>query len=268
MYSLLNGPVRILQVPMVDSPNLNVDLSNFLCNTSSTDLLHDVIIRVKTIGMPDVDIASHLFVLASRSSFLSRLIASKYDKKAKKVENTSILFVENVHLNIFEDCVEFLYSGQLPSPNVESPLFEVDLIDLGLPLFYWEGGKPFRPVATSPPRNKLKVKNKQCSRFSLLHQLLSALEVQNVVYPIFTESRTDSSDDETDKSNFIPHQHVGFSLSSLSYLCDCVVVCSNGAKFNAHKCMLAARVPYFSGMLFSPWINTKDEMPFLKVCFT
>ena len=255
---------------MIGPPNLNSDLSDFYRNTFDSDLVHDVIIRIRRGGAPDTDIAAHLFLLASRSRFLFRIITSRFDRKAKshpESQNPPILVVENVYSEIFKDCIEFLYSGQLPNPEVEAPLVEQNYADLGLPVFYWDDLNQSRMVAKSPTRTKQKGKSRsfELNRMSLLHRLLSKLDVQNIKYPIMKESVADLSDSETEKPESIPHQHIGFSSTSLPYLYDCIISCSNGAKYSAHKCLLAARIPYFAGMLFSPWINKDDETPLLKV---
>jgi len=254
---------------MIDLPNLNHDLSDFFQNTFDTDLIHDVVIRIRRSGVSDIDIAAHLFVLASRSRFLSRIIASRFDKKAKnkETENVPVLIVENVYPNIFKDCIEFLYSGQLQRTDIESPLVDQNYVDLGFPVFCWEGLKQSRVIAKSPTRNKQKGKNRpsEVNRMSLLHRLISELEVQNIKYPITSEPISELSDSDTEKSEFIPRQHIGFRSTSLQYLYDCMIACSNGAKYSAHKCILAARIPYFAGMLFSPWINKGDGTPVLKV---
>ena len=235
---------------------------NFLRNSSDSDLLHDVKIRIKRSGFPDTVVAAHLFILASRSRYLSRLIATKHkqlkDKNQTITKNCPDLIMENVHPEILQDCFEYIYSGKMAT-------YQEDLIskdhfhDLGPPVIYWDGAertKALKSAAQAKLQNK--GKKTEITRQFLLNSLIAKLDVHNVAVTELKTKRNSESD------NSVSDPNCGLEPTSLPHLYDCVIRC-NSVSYSAHKCILAARIPYFSGMLFSPWLNLETDITVLKV---
>ena len=228
-------------------------MADFLTQISETDLLHDVIIRVKRPGEADSTFAAHLFVLVSRSKHLGRLVSAWCDQQVKvqDTEQWPDILVENVYPEVMKDCLEFLYSGQYANPTADG---SSELQDLGPPIVYLYGSN--RPEVTEKEKSKYR---KISSRRSLLNRLLSKLAAG-----ISKQSSRSALDDEVKSSK---QQHSTLSPSSYSRLYDCVIECNNAETFQAHQCILAARIPYFAGMLFSPWIEREGKRTRLKVCY-
>ena len=221
---------------------------------------------------------AHLFVLSSRSKYFSQLIQEESEKRqyyyisddSDDVEDSDDaedddnkifevtywpeLIVENIHPEIFREFLFFLYSNK--SAILESDASSLDDVmeNLGSVSVYWSGSKR--------PRSKSKQKLSKVDRQSLLKALLTEFEVKHYV-PVLNACDSDDSDSCSTLPE--PSSRVGFSPFTFPHLYDCVVECSDEVTFNAHKCILAARIPYFSGMLSSSWLLVDEEIPTLKV---
>lgn len=228
-------------------------------------MIHDVQIRVKRYQQSDVYFPAHLFILASRSKYLAKLILDQYEERRADADCDSDdeyesdpwpdLIIENVYSEIFEEFLSFLYSNQSSILEDNNSSNDELINSLGSVSVYWEGSNKAK-------QSKNKKKLGKTDRKSLLKGLLTHMEV---IYQTPLAGARDSNDSDSDSNLPEPRQRPVFSPFTLIHLYDCAVECCDSISFNAHKCLLAARIPYFAAMLFSPWIQVDQKIAALKV---
>ncbi|XP_078481470.1 inhibitor of Bruton tyrosine kinase [Ciona intestinalis] len=248
-YSLLQSkPSNFLtQIPVVDAADISEEMKMLFESSDASDLLHDIVIHVRRDGKPDVLFPTHKFILASRSLLLSKLILSRIPSsdEASLDSEKDKLIVEGIHPKIFMNILSIIYTG---SCEMLQPGSKVDdrYPDSGRVKIFWSDNTT---SAMEIPTKSNQVKVECFTLLKILSNLFGIRDLSNEVFSLHgIRDGVISSKKSGKKLHFAP--------SSLPQLTDCEIESVDGLCFQAHKCILASRIPFFHGMLSSPWIET------------
>ncbi|XP_076815770.1 inhibitor of Bruton tyrosine kinase-like [Clavelina lepadiformis] len=264
----------ITQVPTVNAEGLNEDFQCLLSSAHDDDLLHDVIIRVKKKQKPDVIFAAHQFVLATKSSCFAKLLLNRPEFSAENVAHLQIsdrstphLIIENVHSKILNNCLEFMYCGKCELLH-NGMNAKDQLPDLGKIKIYWEGYEPKNDHSLNAciglKTNNGKQFPGETDVLTLFKRLAMRLEIRGLEEKFFN-NLTFVKDLLVMNNDSLKVNDLILTPRTIPELYDCQVECDDEMTFSAHKCVLAARIPFFQGMLLSPWLEASGESMIAKL---
>ena len=220
--------------------------------THITDSIHDIAINIMQDKRKIKTIPAHSLVLASRSQLFSKMIIlRKDDSTAKETDNVKCLdiCVENVLPDVFSAFLEFMYSGKEPSNDSKYRVCKGKHVKVHWADEVCDFQKPVVSV-----KGKKKERYVEMEFFEVFHDYARHFGLR-------TSMR---------HNNNITPGKFSFDHDSFPELFDCEVECDDGILFSSHKCLLAARIPYFQGMLESYWMETAmgrgEGLSRLKVC--
>nr|CAB3255180.1 inhibitor of Bruton tyrosine kinase [Phallusia mammillata] len=249
----------VTNVPFVTASELSEHLGALLKDANDRDILHDIIIRVKRKDKPDVTYPAHSYILASRSSLFYKLLLSEVTSG----EDCGEIVIENVYPKIAKNLLQLIYTGtcEMLQSNQQ---FNEELVELGLCKVYCgTNEKCFDGDITSTKFGK-KEENSKVNSITLLRNVAVKLGIFGIKE---TVDKLVVHDGKIVKTASLP----SFTLNRMLHpnLFDCVIECDDGQTFQAHRCVLCARAPFFQGMLLSPWMESSNmkigECAHLKV---
>lgn len=233
------------------------------------DILHDAVFKVGAKHFP-----AHMFIIASSSDYLYKLY-----KETSTNEHKPTIILENVHPEVFERIIRFMYTGtcdvaelgpcglkirkedliggnKKEKENVEN---EADLIDNPAEISAFEvykkqdkkkGGK--RRSTETPPRTHL-----YCDPIKLVQATAKRLQVMGLHKLLDKFYYRDGNVCLKESATYSKNVPLTWDRESHSELVDTNVMSKDGILTPAHKCILAARLEYFHGMFMHSWTESK-----------
>ncbi|XP_046969920.1 inhibitor of Bruton tyrosine kinase [Vanessa cardui] len=263
----------LTSLPDLSPSSLTKHMECLLETAAEDDILHDVIFKVGAKHFP-----AHIFIIASSSDYLYKLYQETSTKEHKPIIN-----LENVHPEVFERIIRFMYTGTCDVAELgacglkirkedligaskkgkedEGKEIEIDtdLIENPAEISAFEvykntekkRGNRRRNIET-PPRTHLfcdpiKLVQATAKRLQVmaLHKLLDKFYYRDGVVCL--------KESATHTKNCPPT----WDRESYSELVDTNVCSKDGVLISAHKCILAARLEYFHGMFMHSWTESK-----------
>ncbi|XP_037294950.1 inhibitor of Bruton tyrosine kinase isoform X1 [Manduca sexta] len=257
-------------LPELSPSSLAKHMESLRETATEDDILHDVVFKVGT-----KHFSAHMYIVASSSEHLYKL----YQEKQKVQGDKPIITLENVHPEVFERILKFMYTGTCDvaelgpcglkirkedliatgKKETETVEVEMELIENPLEVSAFEvyrdsrrarGGRKARSADT-PPRathcDPVKLVQAGAKRLQVmaLHKLLDKF--------YYRDGRVHLKESAT----FTKNPPIYWNREAYPELVDTNVCSKDGMLISAHKCILAARLEYFNGMFMHSWTESK-----------
>lgn len=259
---------RFVQVPLVNETCSSEHFRLLLKSASEADRLHDVVLRVVGGSKPNVSFACHKFMLISRCQLFSKLFLSPdvsqlpkdLHSNAAVPEDCSActeVVIENVHPVIMRNLLQLIYSGSCEMFETRDNGMSV-FCDMGIPRVYFRSSTY---VEEKEYEKKKVLRKATASSQDLQNSCVNLLETTAQRFGVkdakIVFQRFNCRDNRPIALSNRAQVTLNRSLSSILF--DCTVVCDDGISIEAHRCVLSARIPFFQGMLLSPWMETSEN---------
>lgn len=210
----------LLYEPSVDRSEFQKNMLQLLDNVDAADSVHDVVVRVKGNSYP-----LHRYILMSRSEYFQKL--------GSDLKLGATITIDNVSVKAFEEVVCFMYTNSCTilengdGPVVVSLSNKYSSCKGVTPSFLKEVQEASKKLGTVPLSNCL-------SKAAVKHNDISLMGVP--VLPKIKLFRNKFKD-----------------------LHDVILVSSDNVQFPSHRCILVARLEYFSCMLSLSWAESSSS---------
>lgn len=266
----------ITDVPCVSTSTLTEDFSQLLEEADEYDVIHDIIIQAGGHTWP-----AHKYILLSRSDYFNKLMAES--KKKDSLTDHQIIQINDVHPEIFEQLLNFLYTDTcsllIPGTKFDlspwtAPLQgQGDSIDRNEmenrespDIFFSKSEKEMSAFAVHQKRkstskenkdngNKAKTKNP----IKMLMDAAKKFGVKGLGKRLETVKYVNGGIELAKKHSTLPRTK--FDRHKLCDLYDVRIQSDNNTVVSCHKCVLVARLEYFHSMLASGWVETSNTSP-------
>lgn len=207
-------------------------------------------------GIADVEInlsgrlfPAHRYILASRSPYFANLFSQTGNQTLEYPGYHPVIFEEFLRY-IYTGKTELIRIGELNSPALIQLCSRPVITDENAPAFqYYSDVKANRKL-----NNPVRMLHEMAKRFEVmeLQKILSNLEV----------IRQEVMVKKGGREPWKPHIH--FNRFECPELCDVEIHCKDDRVLKGHKCILVARLDYFSNMFSTRWSGVSMQF---KVVF-
>lgn len=276
--ALQNDPVSFLSnFPQVSPSTFNENFKSFWENTYETDTIHDVVVICGKQRFP-----AHSYILATHSQYFHRILLHDtnnpnhvHNRNAWNTQNESevkCLVLSDVQPEAFQEVLSFMYTGSCKHISFRNGISHaernIDNVNGNISdLNEWEIYRNLHQqsaLSTSLEVEDTKVSEKSRKRkgknlagpSNLLQAVLSLarkLEVQTLEQALMNYKRMERTEEEMYFDLMECRENFSYCRKNLPELWDVTVTSKNGDAIRAHKCILAARLEYFSIMFGSRW---------------
>ncbi|XP_060529137.1 inhibitor of Bruton tyrosine kinase isoform X2 [Cylas formicarius] len=212
-------PYKMYEFPDIADSEISKDFLLLMELANPSDNIHDVVFQIDRSRF-----YVHRYILSSASAYLAKC-SSTYDQKP--------IVLEGYHPDIFQQLLLFIYTKRCDL------IVPGELKNLRLRNLYENVPKPAGKVEKMNPVRML---HEMAKRFEVveLQKILSNLDFQHGVIKMKVD-------------NAFRVAPLKFNRLLYPDYYDVNIVCKDGGVIEAHKCVLAARLDYFSNMFSSRW---------------
>ncbi|CAH2089704.1 unnamed protein product [Euphydryas editha] len=259
----------LTSLPDLSPSNFSKHMQCLLETAAEDDIVHDVVFKVGAKHFP-----AHMFIIASSSDYLHKLY-----KETSTNEHKPTIILENVHPEVFERIIRFMYTGTCDVAELgpcglkirkedliggnkkgkEDVDNEIDLLDNPAEISAFEvykkqdkkkGSK--RRNTETPPRTHM-----YCDPIKLVQATAKRLQVMGLHKLLEKFYYRDGNVCLKESATYSKNAPLTWDRESYPELVDTNVLSKDGILIPAHKCILAARLEYFHGMFMHSWTESK-----------
>ncbi|XP_013776392.1 inhibitor of Bruton tyrosine kinase-like [Limulus polyphemus] len=230
----------LIEIPSVLPSHMLQDMKSLLEETDSSDLIHDVVIKVA-----DREYSVHRYILASRSEF--------FRKQFQSADPLSYIFLDKIQPWNFEQVLHFIYHNTC------------DLLVDGKEVYSRNSSnqsdvKMFKNLEYTIDSD---FDPHKVSAIKVVKQKKHSKKSRNKVE---AEDLNEALSKTSDPIKCVQDTSLRLGVKTLSKrpeLYDVCLLSEDKVEFPCHRCVLVARLDYFRSMLGSGWIETNltDSLP-------
>ncbi|CAG9821108.1 unnamed protein product [Phaedon cochleariae] len=258
-------PYKTFTFPQITKSEMKHDLETLLKESDENDNIHDVIFKVRNRIFP-----AHQYIVTKKSAYFEKILNDKY----------SSVDLGNINPDIFEQFLEFVYTGECQlstcgvlkseglrklchvkehTKKTDDIIIDTENIpaDMSAYEYYSKEDKEDNKQNGKHSRNPVRLLHELAKKFecTTLQKILSNLDMNN--YTI------------NHKTNILtaPISMPKFNRLDFPNLHDVTVKCRDGKELRAHKCVLSARMEYFSNLFSTRWggdQTSEVNLPYAK----
>ncbi|CAC5394250.1 unnamed protein product [Mytilus coruscus] len=254
----------VTDVPSISASSMIEDCEQLMEEADEFDMIHDVIIKIGGHSW-----IAHRYILVSRCDYFHKLLA---ESKKKEDDDTSVITVQDIHPDIFDQLVKFIYTDtcDLLTPGAKFELSKISVENGAEDNFL---GKVMDTAVISSPHTTsafeaLKKKKghagkkdekqvKSTNPVKMLQDLAKKYGIKGLPKRLEAVKCIGGKIDLL-PNRFLPKPSIMFDRQREKGLYDVCIQSEDGVEFMCHKCILVARLEYFQSMLSCGWVETSN----------